>query len=188
MATERTKIEPEQEAQHARVLAGRYRCDYVDLREAKIDHDLFHSVPVDLMFRYNFVPLQSQNGTLEIALADPRNLNLIDELSILLRKKLKVKVATLTQISDLLKKTEQSQRVLEEVTEGFALDVIGDEENSEETLSIDKLAAEDSDIAPVIKLVDTTIFSALERRASDIHIETRDHEVAIKYRIDGVLH
>ena len=60
-------------------------------------------------------------------------------------------------------------------------------ENADETLSIDKLAADDSDIAPVIKLVDTTIFNALERRASDIHIETRDQEVAIKYRIDGVL-
>jgi hypothetical protein len=130
---------------------------------------------------------QGQNGHLDIALADPRNLNLIDELAILLQKKLHVKVATLSQISDLLKKTEQSQRVLEEVTEGFTLDVIGEEENQDETLSIDKLTA-DSDIAPVIKLVDTTIFNALERRASDIHIETRDQEVAIKYRIDGVLH
>src|SRR3954470_2170026 len=188
MAAERTKLDPQQEALQARMLASRYRCEYLDLGEAKIDHDLFHSVPVDLMFRYNFVPLHAQNGTLEIALADPRNLNLIDELSILLRKKLKVKVATLTQISDLLKKTEQSQRVLEEVTEGFALDVVSEEENADETLSIDRLAAGDSDIAPVIKLVDTTIFSALERRASDIHIETRDQEVAIKYRIDGVLH
>jgi type IV pilus assembly protein PilB len=188
MATERVKIDPIQESEQARVLASRYRCDYVDLKEANIDHDLFHSVPVDLMFRYNFVPLHAQNGTLEIALADPRNLNLVDELSILLKKKLRVKVATLTQISDLLKKTEQSQRVLEEVTEGFTLDVIGDEENADETLSIDKFTAADSDIAPVIKLVDTTIFSALERRASDIHIETRDQEVAIKYRIDGVLH
>ncbi len=176
-----------EEAEQARALASRYRCDFVDLREAHIDHELFTSIPVDLMFRYNFVPLQAENGTLDIALADPRNLNLIDELSILLRKRLRVKVATLGQIADLLKKTEQSQRVLEEVTEGFALDVVAAEENQDETLSIDKLTA-DSDIAPVIKLVDTTIFNALERRASDIHIETRDQEVAIKYRIDGVLH
>jgi type IV pilus assembly protein PilB len=177
----------EQEAEQARSLAARYRCEFVDLRQVHIDHDLFTSVPVDLMFRYNFVPLRGENGALEIALADPRNLNLIDELSILLQKRLKVKVATLSQISDLLKKTEQSQRVLEEVTEGFALDVVGEEEGQEETLSIERLTA-DSDIAPVIKLVDTTIFNALERRASDIHIETRDQEVAIKYRIDGVLH
>src|ERR671921_1640856 len=161
MATERAKLNPEQEAVQARMLASRYRCEYVDLREGKIDHDLFHSVPVDLMFRYNFVPLHAQNGTLEIALADPRNLNLIDELSIVLRKKLKVKVATLAQISDLLKKTEQSQRVLEEVTEGFALDVIAEEGEQDETLSIDKLTSTDTDIAPVIKLVDTTIFNAL---------------------------
>ena len=188
-ASDRTKlVTPIEEISLAKTLALRYRCEFVDLREVRIDHDLFHSVPVDLMFRYNFVPIHSQNGHLDIALADPRNLNLIDELSVLLQKKLKVKVATLSQISDLLKKTEQSQRVLEEVTEGFTLDVmIGEEENQDETLSIDKLTA-DSAIAPVIKLVDTTIFNALERRASDIHIETRDQEVAIKYRIDGVLH
>src|SRR6202167_2239030 len=180
--------DPMQEQARARAVAERYDHEFVDLRQVKIDHELFHSVPVDLMFRYNFVPIQAYNGSLEIALADPRNLNLIDELAVLLGKKLRVKVATLSQISDLLKKTEQSQRVLDEVTEGFTLDVVGDEENQDETLSIDKLAATDSNIAPVIKLVDTTIFNALERRASDIHIETRDQEVAIKYRIDGVLH
>src|SRR5580693_1443076 len=190
--------DPAQEIAKARALSARYYHEFVDLKETRIDHDLFHSIPVDLMFRYNFVPIQAyngahdgaggENGTLEIAIADPRNLNLIDELAVLLGKKLRVRVATLSQISDLLKKTEQSQRVLEEVTEGFALDVIGDEDNPDETLSIDRLAAGDSDIAPVIKLVDTTIFNALERRASDIHIETRDQEVAIKYRIDGVLH
>jgi type IV pilus assembly protein PilB len=180
-------VDPVQEAARARAVAERYYHEFVDLREVKIDHDLFHSIPVDLMFRYNFVPIQAHNGSLEIALADPRNLGLIDELAVLLGKKLRVKVATLSQISDLLKKTEQSQRVLEEVTEGFTLDVVGEEDNPDETLSIDKLSA-DSDIAPVIKLVDTTIFNALERRASDIHIETRDQEVAIKYRIDGVLH
>jgi type IV pilus assembly protein PilB len=176
------------ELAQAQAIAARYRCEFVDLREGAIDHDLFRSIPVDLMFRYNFVPLGAHNGTLDIALADPRNLSTIDELSLLLHKKLRVRVATATQIGDLLKKTEQSQRVLEEVTEGFALDVVGDEENSDETLSIDRLAAGDSDIAPVIKLVDTTIFNALERRASDIHIESRDQEVVIKYRIDGVLH
>ena len=189
MATDKPRLtDPTGEAVQAQTVAARYRCDYVDLREGSIDHDLFRSIPVDLMFRYNFVPLRAQNGTLDIALADPRNLNMIDELALLLNKKLRVKVATLSQISDLLKKTEQSQRVLEEVTEGFTLDVVADEENSDETLSIDKLTAVDSDIAPVIKLVDTTIFNALERRASDIHIESRDQEVAIKYRIDGVLH
>ena len=176
------------EVASAQATAARYRCEYVDLRDGAIDVELFRSIPVDLMFRYNFVPLKAQNGTLEIALADPRNLNTIDELSLLLHRKLKLRVATPSQIADLLKKTEQSQRVLDEVTEGFALDVVGEEDNPEETLSIDRLSSGDSNIAPVIKLVDTTIFNALERRASDIHIESRDQEVVIKYRIDGVLH
>ncbi len=188
MATDTLKLrDPVPEAEQAEALARRYRCDFVDLKSTKIDHELFRTVPVDLMFRYHFVPLQHHNGTLEIALADPRQIVLIDELAVLLSKKLKVKVATHSQISDLLKKTEQSQRVLEEVTEGFTLDVVGDEENADENLSIDRLASDEGNIAPVIKLVDTTIFNALERRASDIHIETRDQELAIKYRIDGVL-
>ncbi|MCS7314919.1 MAG: GspE/PulE family protein [Bryobacterales bacterium] len=188
MASERVRPpDPAQEIAQAQALAARYRCEFVDLRLVHIDHELFRSIPVDLMFRYNFVPLRASNGWLEIALADPRNLNLIDELSLLLQKKLRVKVATLSQISELLKKTEQSQRVLEEVTEGFTLDVVAEEEGQDETLSIERLTSAESDIAPVIRLVDTTIFNALERRASDIHIETRDNEVAIKYRIDGVL-
>jgi type IV pilus assembly protein PilB len=189
MATDRSKLtDPAEQAAEAQALALRYHYEFVDLAVARIDHDLFRSIPVDLMFRYNFVPIQAENGTLEIALSDPRNLNLVDELTVLLQKKLRVRVASLSQIADLLKKTEQSQRVLEEVTEGFALDVVAEEDNPDETLSIDRLSAGESDIAPVIRLVDTTIFNALERRASDIHIETRDAEVAIKYRIDGVLH
>ena len=125
------------------------------------------------MFRYNFVPLERRTERSISPSPIPRNLNLIDEIAGLLRStKLRVKVATLSQISDLLKKTEQSQRVLEEVTEGFALDVVGDEDNPDENALDRQADRDDSDIAPVIKLVDTTIFNALERRASDIHIET----------------
>src|ERR1022692_1545107 len=91
-------MDPAAETEHARAMAARYRCEYVDLREAAIDHDLFRSIPVDLMFRYNFVPMQAKNGTLDIALSDPRNLNLIDELTLLLNRKLRIKVATLSQI------------------------------------------------------------------------------------------
>src|ERR1700729_3669157 len=136
--------DPAQEAARARTLAQRYYHEFVDLKEVRIDHDLFHSIPVDLMFRYNFVPIQGHNGTLEIAMSDPRNPSMVDELGILLNKKLRVKVATLSQISDLLKKTEQSQRVLDEVTEGFALERVVEDGDSDEMLSIDKLTATDS--------------------------------------------
>ena len=175
------------EEQRARELAARYRCEFIRLHDHKIDPDLFRSIPVDWMFRYNFVPLQMTEGGLEIAMADPSQLMMIDEVSLLLDRRLLVRVATLAEISDYLKKTQQSQRVLEEATEGFTLDIVRDEENGEETLSIDRLTR-DSETSPVIRLVNTLIFTALERRASDIHIETRDNEVVVKYRIDGVLH
>jgi type IV pilus assembly protein PilB len=171
----------------ARDLARRYRCEFIDLRNFHIQHDLFRSIPVDLMFRYNFVPLEeAKDGRLVIALADPSQLMMIDEIGLLLGRRLLTKVGTLSQISDILKKTEQSQRVLDEASEGFTLDVIREDENGEETISIERLTAE-GDISPIIRLVDTTIFTALQRRASDIHIETRDDSVVIKYRIDGVL-
>jgi len=99
--------DPVQEISKARALAGRYYHDFVDLKETRIDHELFHSIPVDLMFRYNFVPIQADNGTLEIAIADPRNLNLIDELAVLLGKKLRVRVATAAWANELSLMTPQ---------------------------------------------------------------------------------
>ena len=147
---------------------------------------LFRSIPAELMFRYNFVPLEAHDTTLMVAMADPSQLQLTDELSLLLGKRLQIRVATTSQIDDLLKRTEQSQRVLDQATEGFTLQVVGDDEDSEENISMDKLTR-DSGVSPVVRLVDTVIFTALERRASDIHIETRNTEVVVKYRIDGVL-
>jgi type IV pilus assembly protein PilB len=176
------------EETRARELARRYRCEFVNLNDYKIQHELFKKVPVELMFRDNFVPLaELEDGRLAIAIADPSQLMMIDEISLLTGRRIVPKVATLSQITEILKKTEQSQRVLEEAGETFTLDLVRDEDStSDETISIEKLTQE-SDISPIIRLVDTTIFTALQRRASDIHIETRDDSVVIKYRIDGVL-
>jgi len=167
-------------------LAQRYRCQFVDLREQRIDPELFRSIPADLMFRFNFVPLETKDNALIVAVADPAQVLLSDELPLLLGKKLVVKVATTSQIGDLLKRTEQSQRVLEQATEAFTLQVVADEDESEETISADRLTS-DTAVNPIVRLVDTIIFTALERRASDVHIEARDLEVVVKYRIDGVL-
>src|SRR5437588_1437498 len=138
------------------------------------------------MFRYNFVPLEVQNNVLAIAAADPGQVQMSDELPLLLGKKLLIRVATARQIGDILKRTEQSQRVLEQATEAFTLQTSKEEDESEETISGDRLTR-DSTASPVVRLVETIIFTALERRASDVHIEARDTEVAVKYRIDGVL-
>ena len=174
------------EREYSRKLAERYRCAFIDLREHRIDPELFRTIQADLMFRYNFVPLEMQNNVLVLAVADPSQVMLSDELQLLLGKRLMYKVATARQIGDLLKRTEQSQRVLEQATEAFTLTVSKEEEESEETISGDRLTR-DTTGSPVVRLVETFIFTALERRASDIHIEARDSEVVVKYRIDGVL-
>ena len=178
--------EEQHDRENAKRLAQRYRVPFVDLREQRIDPELFRTIAADLMFRYNFVPLEQRDNVLVIAAADPSLVLLSDELSLLLGKKLAPRVATAKQIGDLLKRTEQSQRVLEQATEAFTLQVTKTEEDTEETISGDRLTR-DTTGSPVVKLVETVIFTALERRASDIHIEARDAEVAVKYRIDGVL-
>ena len=175
------------ELARAQDIARRYRCEFVDLRDFQLHHDLFSKIDPRLMFRYNFVPLEETlEGKLAIAIADPSQLMMIDEIGLLLNKRIITKVATLGQISEILKKTEQSKRVLEDASEGFALNVVTEEEGGDESITIDKLTAQ-GDMSPIIRLVDTTIFTALQRRASDIHIETRDDSVVIKFRIDGVL-
>ena len=177
----------QQELERSRRMAERYRCPFVDLNECRIDPELFRSIPADLMFRFNFVPLEANGNQLVVAVADPSQVLLSDELPLLLGKKLILKVATPTQISDLLKRTEQSQRVLEQATEAFTLQVVqSEDEETEESLFADRLTKE-SAVSPIVRLVDTVIFTALERRASDIHIEARDIELVVKYRIDGVL-
>jgi len=170
----------------AKRLGDRVGIEYVDLANFEIDPELFRSIPVDLMFRYNFVPRARMAGGLQIVVADPTDVLMIDELELLLGTSIEVVVGTSTAIQEILKKSESSQRVLEEATEEFRIQVVReDDETGEETLTIDRLT---SDQSPIIKLVDSTLFNALQRRASDIHIETRDREVVIKYRIDGVLY
>jgi type IV pilus assembly protein PilB len=175
------------EIANAMALARRYHCGYIDLTNFPIQTELFRSVPVDIMFRYNFVPLAQQKDNLIIAVADPSRLMMFDEIASLLGQHIVPRVAPLSQITGLLKKTEQSQRVLDEATEGLTVDATSPDDNPDENISIEKLTSQ-GESNPIIRLVDTIIFTALDRRASDIHFETYDHNLHVRYRIDGVLH
>tara|TARA_B100000809_G_scaffold260782_1_gene308359 strand:+ start:3169 stop:4857 length:1689 start_codon:yes stop_codon:yes gene_type:complete len=172
------------EIERARALAQRYRLDYVDMEQFQVDQDLFRSIPAELMLRYGFVPHRKDGETLVIVVSDPTDLPMIDELSLLLGSPLAVTVGTPTAIEEMLTKSESSQRVLDEATESFQLQLLRDDEDGEESLTVERLT---SDISPVIKLVDSMIYTAIQRRASDIHIETQADAVYVKYRIDGVL-
>jgi type IV pilus assembly protein PilB len=172
------------EVQQAKRLAERYRLEYVDMDQFHIDNELFRSIPADLMLRYGFVPHRREANGLVIVVSDPTDLPMIDELSLLLQTPLKVTVGAPSAIQAMLKKSESSQRVLEEATESFQFQLLKEDEGGEENLTVERLT---SDVSPVIRLVDSTIFTAIQRRASDIHIETQDEAVHVKYRIDGVL-
>src|ERR1041384_5612373 len=172
------------ELEQARRLAEPYRLESVDMDTFRIDQDLFRSIPADLMLRYGFVPYRREGKTLSIVVSDPTNLPMIDELAVLLATPIKVVVGPRSAIDSILKKSESSTRVLEEATESFQLQLLKDEDLGDDNLTVERLT---SDISPVIRLVDSTIYTAIQRRASDIHIETGDDAVNIKYRIDGVL-
>ncbi|HZR24948.1 MAG TPA: GspE/PulE family protein [Vicinamibacterales bacterium] len=172
------------EIDQARRLAERYHVDFVDMETFRIDQDLFRSIPADLMLRYGFVPHRRIGKTLEIVVSDPTDLPMIDEVGVLLSTPLKVAVGAKSAIEAMLKKSESSQRVLEDATESFHLQILKEDELSDEALTVEKLT---SDASPIIRLVDSTIYTAIQRRASDIHIETQDDAVYVKYRIDGVL-
>ena len=172
------------EVARARALAQRYRLEYVDMERYYVDQALLRSIPADLMLRYRFVPRRRTGEALEIIVSDPTNLPLIDELALLLGAPVTVTVGTPSAIESILSRSESSQRVLDEATESFQLQLLHEEDTGEESLTVERLT---SDISPVIKLVDSMIYTAIQRRASDIHVETQDDALHVKYRIDGVL-
>jgi type IV pilus assembly protein PilB len=174
----------EEEAQ-AIALAERLGLPYVDISAFRVDADLFRSLPVEWMLRYGFVPETKTEKAMTIICADPTDVVRLDELQLLVGLPLRVKVGSRAAIGDILQKSESSQRVLDEATEDFRMQLVSEDEDGEETLTIGSIT---QDASPIIKLVDSVVFNAIQRRASDIHIETQENVVLIKYRIDGVLY
>src|SRR5207244_1935202 len=138
------------ELDQARRLAERYRLEFVDMDTFHIDQELFRPIPADLMLRYGFVPYQRIGKTLEIVVSDPTDLPMIDELAVVLSTPIKVAVGPRSAIESILKKSESSQRVLEEATETFHLQLLKDDDSGDDNLTVERLT---SDINPVIKLV-----------------------------------
>jgi type IV pilus assembly protein PilB len=188
MATPKEKIDTSAELAASKKMAERYRLNFIELEKFPIDYALVQSLPVDLMLRNKFVPLIRQDDHIVIAMADPTDLMLLDELKSQLKTQIKPTVATLSAIEGILRKADASDRVFAEATEGFRASLIKtNEDGNEEIVDLERLSS-DSEMSPIIRLVDTVVFTALEKRASDIHIETRDNDVQVRYRIDGALY
>ena len=173
------------EESRAREVAKRLGIPFVDLWTFRVDPVLFKSVPLEWMLRFEFVPESEENGVLTIVMTDPTDVPRRDELEALVKRRLRMKVGSRAAMQEILQKSESTQRVLEEATEEFRMQVVREDEEGQEVLTIDRIAA---DASPIIKLVDSVLFNAIQRRASDIHIETQENVVVIKYRIDGVLY
>ncbi len=169
----------------AQALARQFQFEYVDLDGFIIDSELVASLPIGLTMRYQFVPLRREPAGLVVAISDPTDVAGLDSLEMLLDEPLILQVASRGRIARLLEKGEEgSKRVLKEVSEDFKLHLVKETDKGEEVLSIEKLTA---DTSPIIRLIDSTLFDALNKRASDIHIESTQEGVVIKYRVDGVL-
>lgn len=179
------------EMTEAKALAKRYRLPFIDLlppeQPSPVDVDEIANIPVDLMLRNQFVPLKRNGRELHAAMADPTNLERLDELENVLNVRIVPYVATAGSIDVVLRKGDSTQRVLAEAASTFKISLVKETETGEEVLDLDRLA-NDSDMSPIIKLVDTILYNAMESRASDIHIETRERDVQVKFRIDGALY
>lgn len=175
------RLEEERAAQE---VAAAYGLDYVDVYDFRIQSDLFRRVPIELMLRYQFVPESHEDGRLTVVMADPTDVRKVDELELALNIPLEVKIGARQAIQDLLEKSESAQHIVEKAAEGFVKDSLLTDDGEE--VSLKSITADEQ--SPIIRLVDSTLFNAIERRASDIHIETGNTEVNIKYRIDGALY
>jgi type IV pilus assembly protein PilB len=169
----------------ARALAHQFHYDFVDLQDAVLDPALLGLLPSDLSIRHRLVPLAHRDNVLTVAVDDPTDIAVFDRLELTTGLVIEPKVAATTQIERLLERGAGSQRVLREASEDFKLQLIRETERGDEVLSIDNLTAETS---PIIRLIDSTLFDALKKRASDIHIESGHDGVNIKFRVDGILH
>lgn len=179
------------EVVEAKKLAQRYRLPYIDLlppdQESPIDYEELAKIPIDLMLRNQIVPLRREGANLHAAMADPTNLERLDELENALVVRIVPYVATAGAIDVVLRKGDATQRVLQEAASTFKISLLKETEHGDEVLDLDRLAS-DSDMSPIIKLVDTIVYNAMESRASDIHIEAGDRDVRVKFRIDGALY
>ena len=179
------------EVVEAKQLARRYRLPYIDLlpndQPSPIDYGELAKIPVDMMLKSHFVPLKREGRDLHVAMADPTNLERLDELENALNVRIVPYIATQGAIDVVLKKGDATQRVLQEAASGFKISLVKETDQGEEVLDLDRLAS-DSDMSPIIKLVDTIVYNAMESRASDIHIEAGDRDVRVKFRIDGALY
>lgn len=172
------------EDQLARALAIQYNLPYDPLTDFRVDQQYYETISVKLMQRYPFVPIAERAGVLTIAISDPQNLLGLDELELLIGKPLDRVVSSKSAILAALEHSEGSSQALRELEAEYRSVLVKEDDRGQEILTVDHTAEDQS---PAVKLLDSILLSAMQRRASDIHIEAADRATQVKLRVDGIL-
>ncbi|HSC71971.1 MAG TPA: ATPase, T2SS/T4P/T4SS family, partial [Candidatus Methylomirabilis sp.] len=165
----------------AKALARLHEVPVVDLVTAPLEAGVLDSFPLERMRRDLFLPLRREGDRLVVAVADPGNLQLRDDLSRWHGGPVELVLATRAAVLDRLNRVDASQRALKAITEDFKL---AEAEDDEVALSLEAMPG---DQAPTIRLVDTILLTAMQQRASDVHVEANEKHVQVKFRVDGML-
>ncbi len=172
------------EEQLARGLADQFGLAFDPLTDFRVEHAFYDRISVKLMQRHPFVPIAEAKGCLTVAIPDPQNLLALDELELMLGRELNLVVSPKSAILSVLERSEGSSQALRELEAEYRSVLVKEDERGEEILTIDQGGEDQS---PAVKLLDSILLSAMQRRASDIHIEAADRATKVKFRVDGIL-
>lgn len=171
----------------AEALAEQCGLEYLDLEGFKVPAELFDLLGAERAYAMSAIPFRRAGDVLTVAVANPLDLHLSEALERLTGLRVELKVSSPRAIERALTRSEGTARVLKDVSEDFRLVKVSENnEGKEEVVALETIAEEGQ--SPVIRLINTVLRDAIRKRASDVHLETYDHGVTVKYRIDGVLY
>ena len=176
-----------EETEVTKMLARQYRMPAVDLSRFEVDPKILKLIPPDIATKHVVLPLKREGRTLTVAIADPNNVAAIEDIKFITRCDVFPVIAgeyTLRNAIDRYyqQSDAQLQSLLKSVEQEEDLEVVEDMEDE------DVKATDLADDAPVVKLINGLLTDAVKRGASDIHIEPFEHEMRVRYRVDGALH
>ncbi len=175
--------------QLAVALGERFSVAYVPLDGHVVPAELFRLLPVADCYEYPALPYRHHDGLLEVVVADPREQALAQRLEARHGVRVQLLLSTRAAIEAALRRSEGATTLLRDMAQDFRLVVVRQgEDGAEQLVALDSLDTPDEDTGPVVKLVNTLLAAALTKRASDVHIETHEQAITVKYRIDGVLY
>ena len=177
----------------AKVLAEQYGLKVTSLETATIDDRALELIPSEVLHSAGVIPIKDGDNTI-LAVTDPGDIVVIDDIERLITSKggssikevSAMTVSVASEVDSILTRGHGSERILKDAADEFHVeDLKVSEFDDEGVLTIDKIT---KDSSPVVKLVDTAIYDALTKQASDIHLESTAEGLVVKYRLDGVLH